>query len=664
MSRRPYVIQGQHTRTEESGGHAEQDTALGSSGRQLSGLKSPPRQGIKAFELLSVQPVSLAGLSKPERDRIVVTAVADAHGHEYPVSCFGDKHWDLHCEMVLKNKGSSYGRITWPQDLPTTLVDDAKAAIYCALRRGPSHSRPWTASAAATTVKTGVWTLRYLASLGVERFSQVRALYLSDHIAALRRTITPGSVRNRLSLLDLVWHFPRDVLHPLPEHPWAGLTLSDACGINESWNGPTGATGKTAVIPRSVQKELFTYCEAKIRQAQDIFDALDAGEIEEYTSSLTSVRDAVLYLVQITSGMRNSECVGITNDSWRTEVRSGVDFHWVRTKEIKTRHGETVEYLAPPETIAALKILQRISLSWQERVADEARWLDAMLQRRQGEHDVLANGMTVAQGLQRRQHIEDIKDHLFLSLERHAVDHLDSGSRVEVMSVYACNDQLKVVAHLAGVAWKLTNHQCRRTFAYNVANSRLGRMGLVFLKWQLKHSSMSWTQLYASNPYQDLALYRDMEDELIQARASLMEGWLQPDSLLSGGAGRKLMQNRAIAVANVRELLRHTAVAVNIQSTGHAWCLCGAEGCHGRGVYDPTLCGGCSQAVIDHHQAAAWQMIHLDNLKLRSIADCGPAAVQKAERAIKRSAQVLEELGVPLPTQEHAQQYQAQTGGM
>ncbi len=31
----------------------------------------------------------------------------------------------------------------------------------------------------------------------------------------------------------------------------------------------------------------------------------------------------------------------------------------------------------------------------------------------------------------------------------------------------------------------------------------MGRTSLVFLKWQLKHSSMSMTQLYASNPLQE-----------------------------------------------------------------------------------------------------------------------------------------------------------------
>jgi hypothetical protein len=188
-------------------------------------------------------------------------------------------------------------------------------------------------------------------------------------------------------------------------------------------------------------------------------------------------------------------------------------------------------------------------------------------------------------------------------------------------------------------------------------------MGLVFLKWQLKHASMSWTELYASNPYQDSSLYRELEDEQTAARAELMEGWMQSGAPLSGGAGRKVMETRklmltrAIPVRNFKELLLLTAEHVEIRCTGHSWCLSGARKCHGQGVYQPTDCADCSQAVIDREQAPTWQMIHLDNLRLAAIIDCGPAVVQKAQRSIARSTEVLSDLQVPLPSEEQAAAY-------
>jgi hypothetical protein len=75
------------------------------------------------------------------------------------------------------------------------------------------------------------------------------------------------------------------------------------------------------------------------------------------------------------------------------------------------------------------------------------------------------------------------------------------------------------------------------------------------------------------------------------------------------------------------------------------------------------MCGGCSQAIIDKEQAPAWQMIHLDNLRLAAIADCGPAVTEKARRAVARSTEVLNDLGVPLPTEDQADAYTAAVEG-
>jgi hypothetical protein len=50
-------------------------------------------------------------------------------------------------------------------------------------------------------------------------------------------------------------------------------------------------------------------------------------------------------------------------------------------------------------------------------------------------------------------------------------------------------------------------------------------------------------------------------------------------------------------------------------------------------------------------------MIHLDNLRLAAIIDCGPSVVQRAHRSIARSTQVLSELQVPLPSEEQAAAY-------
>ena len=615
----------------------------------------------KAFELLAQQPASLIGLTPAQRNTVVVTAVADDAGNEHVLSRFGDAVWDLSPEIPAKNRSAKAKRIRWPSDVAQALVDDAKAAVYCVLRQG-RRDMDWSASSACNVGQSGDVTLRHLASRGFENFSQVRSLYLTDYIAELKKSIGATMICFRLSILDLAWSFEQEMIHPLPEHPFAGKTLWDAAGAGQNQDDPNGKTGTTPVIPPSVQKPLWEYCESTLAGSEAVFEARDTGEITPVSDSLLAIRDAVLYQLQITSGMRNSESTGVTNGCWRVEQRTLRDgrkvlFHWVRTKEIKTSGGKEMDYLVPGELFPSLEILQRYAEPLQQRLADEAKWLESILALGTDSAGRLSNGTKVADAVQRLNHVREIGHHVLLGISCQASDHLGSGSRVEVLSSGSCGSALNRLTKAAGVEWDIANHQCRRTFAWNVANSRLGRMGLVFIKWQFKHASISWTQLYAANPRQDQALYQEFGDALWETKVELIEAWQKADMQLSGGAGKKLMQTRATPVREFKQLLAATADSVNLRSTGHAWCMSGSQGCHGQGIYDPTLCGGCSQAIIDESQASRWQMIHLDNLRLAAITDCGPAVEAKAKRAVEMSIQVLADLSVALPTAEQTKSY-------
>ena len=182
--------------------------AVHRSDRRMPASVVAPRVPVRprAFELLAAQPITLAGLSQDERDAVVITAVADDQGNEHPVSRFGDSLWNFAPDAEAKNLTPNRLAIAWPSEVPKALVDDAKAALYCALRRG-RQGRPWSARAVAGIGKEAAPTLRYLALLGLRDFSQVRPLHLSDHISELRRRIQPSTVRNRLechrSRLDL-----------------------------------------------------------------------------------------------------------------------------------------------------------------------------------------------------------------------------------------------------------------------------------------------------------------------------------------------------------------------------------------------------------------------------------------------------------------------------
>ena len=201
------------------------------------------------------------------------------------------------------------------------------------------------------------------------------------------------------------------------------------------------------------------------------------------------------------------------------------------------------------------------------------------------------------------------------------------------------------LARMAGTDWLLTPHQCRRTYARNIVESRMGRASLVFLKWQFKHSSISMTQLYASNPMQDASLFDEVLEEMTEFKVDLIESWLgeQP---LSGGAGHEIKKARVIALKSRSALLSETAAQVHIRATGHGWCLAQEKGCGGAGLYEATRCVGCKNGVIDESFVEIWKGIYAQQTELLAIDDAGPAVKQRAERDVQWARQVMVDLGV------------------
>lgn len=173
----------------------------------------------------------------------------------------------------------------------------------------------------------------------------------------------------------------------------------------------------------------------------------------------------------------------------------------------------------------------------------------------------------------------------------------------------------------------------------------MGRASLVFLKWQFKHSSISMTQLYASNPMQDASLFDEVLQEMTEFKVDLIESWLggQP---LSGGAGHEIKKLRVIALESRTALLAETAAQVHIRATGHGWCLAQEKGCGGAGLYEATRCVGCKNGVIDESFTETWKGIYAQQTELLDIDDAGPAVKQRAERDVQWARQVMEDLGV------------------
>lgn len=594
---------------------------------------------IKAYDLLLAQPGHLRGLDDSQRSAVIISAVRGEDGQDHTVSSFGDPLWNLSPWFSQANRAANAKTISWPSDLPKELIDDCKAVLYAWFKRGIIGSKPPEAGGlCGVAINSAIPFMRWLQSVGVLRMDQVKSVHISNYLQKVKvgDGREPSGVYNVLRIIDLLWKFREEMIFPLPASPWKEKSLWEISGISKP--AADDGVGKTPIIPADDQAKIFNYCEKILANAQEVFDARELGEIDPSNTRLIQIRDCGLYILSITSGMRNEEAIGVENDSWRTEIKNGVEYHWVATTERKTGKGR-VEYLIPRLTIDALNILKKYAQPLQARLSEE---ISALVNNSEGQEKIKIS-------LRLKTARSDAKK-LFLGVARETVSPIDKSTvKTSVQCLKSGNSwaAFERLAGLAGSSWKLAPHQCRRTYARNFVESRMGRASLVFLKWQFKHSSMSMTQLYASNPMQDAAIFDDILQEMLEFKVDIIESWLG-ERPLSGGAGKEIQKMRAIPIANRQALLAQTASQVHIRATGHGWCLAQERGCGGAGLYESTRCVGCKSSVIDPSFTEVWRGIHDQQQELLEIKDAGPAVLQRAERDEKWARQVMIDLGAKI----------------
>ena len=591
---------------------------------------------LKAYDILVAQPVTANGLSPKERDAIVISAIISDKGETLVLSQFGDAQWDLRPFFDQANVAESYKIIAWDMSMPPALIDDCKAVAYAWFKRGLPRSKPPVARGITTFAVASVMPfVRWLKNLGVSRFADVRPLHISNYVCHCKDELKlrPLPLYGRLRVIDFLWVFSADTMFPLQRYPWGDASLWRVCGIGKIKGADAAgkSVGRTDIIPPIEQSKIFNYCEEVVWQAKGELAVSGIGYYPSDDRMSIRVRDAVLYIVSITSGMRNDEAIGVEVGAWRRELKSGVVFCWVSTIEHKTGKGR-VEYLVPELTLDALDLLARYSVTIRKELEQEIRSLAR-----------ITHPSNPAEHLLRLEKAR--KDSKKLFLGRHAKGGKLKEKHVEALSGQGSNEAFERLAKAAGSDWPLRTHQCRRTYARCFVESRMGRASLIWLKWQFKHSSMSMTQLYASNPQQDLTLFDEILHQMTEFKIDLIESWLD-DRPLAGGAGEKIVELRAIPIKDRAALLAQTAPHANIRATGHGWCIATERGCGGAGLYEATRCPGCKNSVIDEFFADTWQDIYIQQQELIKIEDAGPAVRQRAERDLQVALDVITSLGL------------------
>ncbi|HFX1063855.1 TPA: site-specific integrase [Pseudomonas aeruginosa] len=594
------------------------------------------RAALKAYDVLFVQPVTASGLSKAERDAIVISAIVNDRGETLVLSRFGDARWDLRPFFDQSNVNEGHKYVSWDFNLPPEMIDDCKAVAYAWFKRGLPGSKPPVARGITTLVSASVIPfIRWLSDLELERFSDVRPIHISNYIHHCKsESLRPMPLYSRLRIIDFLWIFSAETLSPLQCFPWGDSSLWRVSGIGEA-RGTSAAnknTGRTDIIPPDDQAKIFNYCEQIVHKTKEDLKATGIDTFTRRSPKMIRCRDAVLYIASITSGMRNEEVIGIEVGAWRKEVVDGVTYCWVTTTEHKTGKGR-VDYLVPELTLDALNLFAMCSTPMRRELEAELSDLE-----------LSCNSVDSADLLLRLEKARKDSKRLFLCLNGYG-NKAERVGHIEVLSAAGSNEAFKRVAKAAGSDWPLRTHQCRRTYARCFVESRMGRTSLVFLKWQFKHSSMSMTQLYASNPLQDLTLFDEILQQMTEFKIDLIESWLD-DQPLAGGVGERIMELRAIPIKDRSALLAQTAPHANIRATGHGWCIATERGCGGAGLYEATRCPGCKHSVIDETFATTWQGIYSHQLELMEIDDAGPAVRQRAKRDMQVAFDVISSLGL------------------
>ncbi|MCS3464475.1 MULTISPECIES: tyrosine-type recombinase/integrase [Citrobacter] len=591
---------------------------------------------LKAYDILSIQPVTLNGVNSAERDDIVISAIVSKYNETLILSRFGEDRWDMRPYFEQANASAGEKYITWKATMPKALTDDCKAVVYAWFKRGLPGLNPPIARGITTLVAASVTPfIRWLNNHRVSKFCDVHPIHISNYIHHCKHDLKlkPLPLYGRLRIIDFLWIFSTDMMFPFHFYPWGTSTLWRVCGIgkHKGVDSVGKNVGLTGIIPQEDQVKIFNHCESIISDAKAELTGNGIGYHPYDNQMIIRVRDATLYIISITSGMRNDEAIGIEVGKWRREYKENVLFCWVSTIEHKTGKGP-VEYLVPELTLQVLEIFSRYSTSLRKELEQEVNKLEKII-----------TPDSPSQHYLRLEKARKDLNRLFLG--RHAKNGKTGEKHVEAISGAACNRAFDRLAKSAGSNWPLRTHQCRRTYARCFVESRMGRTSLIWLKWQFKHSSMSMTQLYASNPQQDLTLFDEILQQMTEFKIDLIESWLG-DRPLAGGAGKQIVELRAIPIKDRTALLTYTAPHANIRATGHGWCIATERGCGGAGLYEATRCPGCQNSVIDESFADTWQGIYSQQQELLKIEDAGPAVKQRAERDLQVALAVITGLGL------------------
>ncbi|MDR5900143.1 hypothetical protein QC823_14265 [Halomonas vilamensis] len=455
--------------------------------------------------------------------------------------------------------------------------------------------------------------------------------------------LSAGHLTSRFSALETLHILSQQSDDPMP-HPWPESSAKHLAGL-------TGQNrvqeAKTEIIPDDILGPLFQSAVDWLDRADEIISV--RVQIEDWKSEGRNrgfirsrleklgwtegeVNKAEMYLqtacmciVLITSGIRVSELLSLKNQcAFKTQDDQGEFFHWIRGVSYKTGAGDC-EWLVAEITHRALGVAERLAGPLQAR-------LDQHIS------DLRTNNPKDPDIARLREH----SHRLFLGVT------MNQNNRIGTLSKDSALVRINSFADLCRLDWRFAPHQFRRTFAVYAAHSAFG--DLRYLRDHFKHWSLDMTILYAMSRLQDADLYDSVGLAALGIKTDILEHWLEPDAILTGGAAEPIRAFRtrteALATKEDRaEMAKTMSPLIHLRATGVAWCTADTGGCNGGQGIEKTRCGDCGNAVIDESRKHVWQSIYVQQLELLDLTDIGPAGTERVERDIRRCEAVLKGLG-------------------
>jgi len=577
----------------------------------------------KASLQLAEQPLSLAGLGDHKGDSVV--SVITIGGVTTVVSRVRDMKWHLWMYSHAPNRKNTQVTLDF-SNVPAQFLEGVKDVFYRWWTAGMhSRGRPKAMTLVATLSRLRPF-LRWLNEHGVRRLQDVTPFHASAFAQFIGERV--GAATQALYLLDIqrLYQLREHSDDPLKRSPWPGSTPWEVAGV--PFANQTGEAAKTKIIPDDVLAKVFQYAEGVMARAPSLIAERDRGERVLWRDpQVAEIRAAGIFLLGITSGMRNSEQSAIAVGAVRQEEIDGVSYAWLRSSAYKTTTGPS-EWMVTADAVRWLSVLE----AWARPYQVEAR---NQIERMKGEGPPASEQERVLWS-QRLHELEQCKDLVFFSGQTESVG---------PMSNVNANLYLAQLFKAAGVDWDPESHQLRRSFAVACARHALG--DLFYLKHHLKHRSLDMTALYAMNDEQDESLFQEIFTEIAAAKADLLVHWLDPETVLAGGAAAAMKANSVATVDSRRALAEDMASKVMIRATGHGWCLAEDDGCGGQGLYEKTRCIGCKKGLMDERHIPVWKGIYEQQKELLDdIPVLGPGGARRVQIDTDRSKSLLSQLGV------------------